>query len=108
MRNLSLFEDERLSLSRSIDLSIESLTHYGALYQHWAIAFSGGKDSSATVTLVAHLIETGQIPRLKSLTILYADTRQELPPLHQAAIRLPMWLKSTATTRRMSWVKPSR
>lgn len=94
MRNLSLFEDERLSLSRSIDLSIESLTHYGALYQHWAIAFSGGKDSSATVTLVAHLIETGQIPRPKSLTILYADTRQELPPLHQAAIRLLDRLKS--------------
>ncbi|WP_228021822.1 phosphoadenosine phosphosulfate reductase domain-containing protein [Vasconcelosia minhoensis] len=94
MRNLSLFEDERLSLSRSIDLSIESLTHYGALYQHWAIAFSGGKDSSATVTLVAHLVETGQIPHPKSLTILYADTRQELPPLHQAALRLLDRLKA--------------
>ncbi|EKV02162.1 PAPS reductase/FAD synthetase family protein [Leptolyngbya sp. PCC 7375] len=88
MRNLSLFETERLSLERSIELTIDSLTAYGALYKHWAIAFSGGKDSSATVTLVAHLLETGKIPRPESVTILYADTRQELPPLHNAAINL--------------------
>jgi DNA sulfur modification protein DndC len=86
MRSLSLFEDQRLSLSQSIELSVESLCHYGSLYQHWAVAFSGGKDSSATVTLIAHLLETGRIPRPESLTVLYADTRQELPPLHSAAM----------------------
>ena len=88
MRTLSLFENERLSLERSIELSVESLRHYGSLYKHWAIAFSGGKDSSATVTLVVDLIEKGQIPRPESLTVLYADTRQELPPLHNAAMAL--------------------
>jgi DNA sulfur modification protein DndC len=88
MRTLSLFENERLSLDRSIELTVESLRAYGSLYQHWAIAFSGGKDSSATVTLVADLIEKGKIPRPKSLTVLYADTRQELPPLHNAAMAL--------------------
>lgn len=86
MQSLSLFEDQRLSLSQSIELSVESLCHYGSLYRHWAVAFSGGKDSSATVTLVAHLIETGRIPQPESLTVLYADTRQELPPLHTAAL----------------------
>jgi len=85
-RTLSLFEEDRLTLPKSIDLSVESLRHYGSFYKHWAIAFSGGKDSSATVTLVANLIETGQIPRPASLTVLYADTRQELPPLHLAAM----------------------
>ena len=30
-------------------------------YHHVAIAFSGGKDSTATVTLVAHLIATGHL-----------------------------------------------
>ena len=88
MRTLSLFENERLSLERSIELSAESLRHYGSLYKHWAIAFSGGKDSSATVTLVVDLIENGKIPRPDSLTVLYADTRQELPPLHNAAMAL--------------------
>ena len=65
-----------------------SLRHYGSLYKHWAISFSGGKDSSAVVTLVIHLIETGQIPKPESLTVIYADTRQELPPLHNTAIGL--------------------
>jgi DNA sulfur modification protein DndC len=88
LRTLSLFEAERLTLSKSIELSVESLLHYGSLYKHWAIAFSGGKDSSATVTLVAHLIEAGKIPKPESLTILYADTRQELPPLHTAALNI--------------------
>lgn len=72
---------------------MESLLHYGSLYKHWAIAFSGGKDSSATVTLVAHLIEAGKIPKPESLTILYADTRQELPPLHTAALNILEALK---------------
>ncbi|MCM1981996.1 phosphoadenosine phosphosulfate reductase domain-containing protein [Lyngbya confervoides] len=86
MRTLSLFEEERLTLAKSIQLSVESLTHYGSQYQHWAIAFSGGKDSSATVTLIAHLLESGKIPQPQSLTVLFADTRQELPPLYFAAM----------------------
>ena len=86
MRTLSLFENDRLSLDRSIELSAESLRHYGSLYKHWAIAFSGGKDSTATVTLVADLLDKGLVPRPTSITVLYADTRQELPPLHNAAM----------------------
>ncbi|NER81119.1 MAG: phosphoadenosine phosphosulfate reductase family protein [Leptolyngbya sp. SIO1D8] len=94
MRTLSLFENDRLSLERSIELSAESLRRYGSLYRHWAIAFSGGKDSSATVTLVANLIEKVDIPRPESVTVLYADTRQELPPLHNAAMALMVNLKT--------------
>lgn len=82
----ALFETERLTLERSMDLTAESLCAYGQSYRHWAIAYSGGKDSSATVTAVAHLIETGRVPQPESLTIIYADTRMELPPLHIAAM----------------------
>ncbi len=92
--NLSLFEEERLTLPKSIELSIESLCHYGSFYKHWAIAFSGGKDSSATVTLIAHLLESKRIPKPESLTVLYADTRQELPPLHAAAMGILAELKA--------------
>jgi DNA sulfur modification protein DndC len=88
MRTLSLFEDDRLTLPKSIELSVASLCHYGSLYPHWAIAFSGGKDSTATVTLIAHLLESGRIPKPQSITVLYADTRQELPPLHNAAMNI--------------------
>jgi DNA sulfur modification protein DndC len=101
MRTLSLFESDRLSLDRSIELSVESLRHYGSLYKHWAIAFSGGKDSSATVTLVADLMDRGLVPRPESVTVLYADTRQELPPLHNAAIALLENLKGRGFDTRM-------
>lgn len=75
----------RLQMTDSIDLTIQSLTAYGATHDHWGLAWSGGKDSSATLTLIIYLLDTGKVPRPKSLTVFYADTRQELPPLAIAA-----------------------
>lgn len=69
-------------------MTAASLRAYGERYGNWAIAYSGGKDSSALVTIVVHLIEAGRVPRPESLTILYADTRMELPPLQLAAMKL--------------------
>lgn len=83
-----MFEDQRLTLDDSIDLTRQSLLAYGLEYRHWAIAYSGGKDSTATVATVVHLIETQQILRPASLTVLYADTRQEIPPLHYGAMQM--------------------
>jgi DNA sulfur modification protein DndC len=86
MRSPSLFESERLTLADSVAITVDSLRAYGERYQHWAIAYSGGKDSSAAVTLVAHLIKTGEIPAPLSLQVMYADTRMELPALQIAAM----------------------
>jgi DNA sulfur modification protein DndC len=86
MKHESLWEGERLTLERSLELTIESLQAYGPLYRHWAIAYSGGKDSSTVVTLIAYLIASGAIQAPESLTVLYADTRMELPPLQAAAM----------------------
>lgn len=88
MKTISMFEDQRLTLADSLDLTRQSLLAYGLEYRHWAIAYSGGKDSSATVAAVVHLIETQQVPRPESLTVLYADTRQEIPPLHFGAMQM--------------------
>ena len=41
-----------------------------------------------TVTLLAHLIASGQIAPPESLSVLYADTRMELPPLHACALTI--------------------
>lgn len=87
-QQLSLFEGMRLDLEGAIRLSLDSLNAYGPSYRHWAVAYSGGKDSSATVLLVAWAIKNGLVPVPDSLTILYADTRLELPPLYQTAMRL--------------------
>ncbi len=88
MRQLSLFESERLNLEGAIELSITSLCEYGARYRHWSLAYSGGKDSTATVAFVAWAIKGTLVPVPDSLTILYADTRMELIPLQQTAMRL--------------------
>jgi DNA sulfur modification protein DndC len=85
-KNPTLWEGERLPFERSLALTVESLTSYGPLYRHWAIAYSGGKDSTAVVTLIASLIASKAIPAPESLTVLYADTRMELPPLQAAAL----------------------
>lgn len=87
-RQHSLFQDSRLSLKGAIELSLASLNEYGQRYEHWATAYSGGKDSSATTTFIAWAIREGLVPRPKTWTVLYADTRQELPPLDFAATSL--------------------
>lgn len=87
-QQISMFDNQRMTLEESVELTRQSLLAYGLEYRHWAIAYSGGKDSTATVATVVHLIETQQIPRPASLTILYADTRQEIPPLHYGAMQM--------------------
>jgi DNA sulfur modification protein DndC len=88
MKQAELFDDDRMNLAGAIELTAQSLTAYGADRTHWQLAYSGGKDSSATVAIAIHLIETGRIPKPKKLTVTYADTRQELPPLHHAAMTM--------------------
>lgn len=81
-------------MRRAIALTAESLNHYGSQYKHWAIAFSGGKDSTATLTIILHLLAEGQVKKPETLTVLYADTRQELPPLHSAAMTTLKYARS--------------
>lgn len=84
-RPATLFEAARLQMPEAIERTAENLREYGATYSHWVIAYSGGKDSSTLVTVVVWLIESGQVPRPRRLTVLYADTRLELPPLAVSA-----------------------
>lgn len=85
----TLFEGAtRLAYDDAVQFTIASMLAYGPQHDHWAIAWSGGKDSTATLTLIVHLIEAGRIPAPKSLHVFYADTRQELPPLYLAARRI--------------------
>lgn len=88
MKTQNLFEGARITLTEATLLTVQSLCAYGERYNHWAVAYSGGKDSTATVTVVAELIKQERIPRPRSLTVLYADTRMELPPLQIAAMEI--------------------
>lgn len=92
----------RLNMDEAIELTAMSLRAHGAEHDHWAIAYSGGKDSSATLTLVMHLIASGTVPAPRRLSVLYADTRLELPPLAMAADTMLRMLASRGVeTRRV-------
>jgi len=85
---ISMLTDEPLSLRQAMELTADSINAYGPRFRHWAVAYSGGKDSSAMATVLAHIIDLGLIRRPESLTYLYADTRMELPPLQAGAMNL--------------------
>ncbi|CAN7325853.1 phosphoadenosine phosphosulfate reductase family protein [Variovorax sp. LjRoot84] len=77
---------QRLQMTESIDLTIQSLQAYLPDHPDIAFAWSGGKDSTATLTVVLWLVETGKVQRPRSITVFLADTRQELTPLWHAAM----------------------
>lgn len=82
-----------MTMTEAIEKTVESLLAFGGSHKHWAIAFSGGKDSGAVASLIPQLIRKSKIPPPDSLTILYADTRMELPPLQTAALEMLSALK---------------
>jgi DNA sulfur modification protein DndC len=42
----------RMVAEEAIDLTVESIMAYGPFHDVWAVAWSGGKDSTATLTLL--------------------------------------------------------
>jgi DNA sulfur modification protein DndC len=83
--NDTFWDADRMTMTEAIDSTVNSLRAFGAGHKHWAIGFSGGKDSGTVASLVPHLIRSGKVPKPETLTVLYADTRMELPPLRAAA-----------------------
>lgn len=75
----------RMQMDESIRLTVDSLTEYGRRYRVWCVAWSGGKDSTAALTLLVWLIRSGRVPGPERLIVLYADTRQEILPLATVA-----------------------
>lgn len=94
MKQPTFFDSERMGFAEALELTAESLRTHALTYKHWAIAYSGGKDSSAALTAVVILILEGRIPRPVTLTVFYADTRMELPPLQIAALTMLKMIES--------------
>src|SRR3546814_15686904 len=65
----------------AMELTVQSLQAYGPSHRPWAVAWSGGKDPKATLTLLVTLIRGGDVPAPETLTVYLADTRVALLPL---------------------------
>jgi DNA sulfur modification protein DndC len=89
----------RMVHEEAVELTLASLRAYWDRHNHIAIAWSGGKDSTSTLTLLVHLIEVGELPKPDRLYVFYADTRQELPPLQAAADAI------VAKLRERAWIE---
>lgn len=84
----TFWDSSRMTMTEAIDRTVQSVNAFAGGHRHWAIGFSGGKDSGTVASLIPHLILKGKIPTPESLTIIYADTRMELPPLQAAAMTM--------------------
>lgn len=102
-KQLDFFAEERLSPEQSLEITAQSLCAYGQRFKHWAVAYSGGKDSSALVTAVVYLIKVGRVPEPASLTVLYSDTRMELPPLAAGAMRVMQQMRECGIRAEVVW-----
>lgn len=89
----------RMVHEEAVELTLASLRAYWPNHAHIAIAWSGGKDSTATLSLVVHLIEAGELPQPKCLHVFYADTRMEMGPIQAAATLI------IAKLRDRNWIR---
>jgi hypothetical protein len=93
MREADLFAGAaRVTMHEAMEMTAASLNAYGPTHAHWFVAWSGGKDSTATLVTILRLIETGIVPRPASLTVLYADTRQGDRPRFERGSSAPQHL----------------
>ncbi|MFG6283975.1 phosphoadenosine phosphosulfate reductase family protein [Sphingomonas sp. S6] len=84
-RNLFSGDGPHMPVGECVERTLMNMRAHALAYDHWIFAFSGGKDSTTAVTVIVTLIEIGHLPRPKSITVMYADTRMELPPLQASA-----------------------
>lgn len=88
----------RLPVGECVERTVANMIAIASRYDHWIIAYSGGKDSSTVVTLIITLILLGLIKAPKSITVIYANTIMELPPLQAAARAIMAQLRQLGIT----------
>lgn len=80
-------QESRSTLAEAIERAINSFYEINAWqYDTWTIGYSGGKDSTTMLSLLAYAFEFGVLERPKRVQVQYADTGMEVVPLHNAAL----------------------
>jgi len=50
----------KLVYDEAVEMTLQSMLAYGPSHDHWVFAFSGGKDSTATLTVIIHRLSDFQ------------------------------------------------
>jgi len=109
MSEVSKFRDKELVASlRETTRVLKAAVTEG--YNHWIIAFSGGKDSSLVAVLVVELLRRQTIRNVQ-VDLVFSDTLMELPPFGENAVALIKHIseiggKNTLPLRTRSAVAP--
>lgn len=96
--NLFAGSEQFQPVGECFQITIANMLAVATAYEHWIFAFSGGKDSATVVTVVITAMEMGILPPPKSITVMYADTRAELPPVQTAARAVMARLRAMGIT----------
>lgn len=96
MKEKNLFSEihSGFGWEEAAEMTLRSMQAYGPSHSTWCLSWSGGKDSTATVTYVIHLVQSGQLAKPEKLIVVLADTRLELPPLWASAMVLKAQIES--------------
>src|SRR3546814_13439194 len=80
LRHADLFSGSaRQTVGEAMEPTVQSLQAYGPSHRHWAVAWSCGKDATATLTRLVAMIRGGNVPPPEPLTQFRADTWLEVP-----------------------------
>lgn len=83
--NLFSGQGSVMPVGECVEQTIANMLAHAAGYDHWIVAYSGGKDSSTALTVIVTALQLGWLPRPKTVTVMYANTGMELAPLDAAA-----------------------
>lgn len=62
----------------------------------WTVTYSGGKDSTLLTIIACEIMRRNLHWKPDSLDIIYCDTLEEIPPMHQAALKFLRYIKNLA------------
>jgi len=85
------------TLEESLERSLGKL--YQAVsggYTHWAITYSGGKDSTLLTVLACEVLKRRLPWGPYAVDVIYSDTLQEIPPMHEIALNFLNHIKQLA------------
>jgi DNA sulfur modification protein DndC len=87
------------SLLRSVGLLYQAIQRNK---KNWIITYSGGKDSTLLTVIASEIMRREVEWRPESIDIIYCDTLEEIPPMHDAALKFLKYIEAFAKEKNLN------